>query len=461
MANQEHLDILKQGVEVWNKWRREHPEIEPDLNGIDFDEVITALPTYMEAQNINFDELDLEYNFFSAIHNRTVNNLRFSALVENREDGFDLVGIDLHGANLRGCSITDLQLSNVDLSHSDLRSADLRSTFLLETDLSEATLTKANLQDAFFYKASFREARIDQAELRAMLVRDLDVSNADFSGSKLEEACFLEAQLNGATLSGTDLREAWFVCVDLSQGDLSDSDLRGAKFYFATLDETDLSGAQFVQTEWHDSKLTNCKIYGISAWNLQLENTKQLDLIITDPDEATITVDNLEVAQFIHLLLNNAKIRDTIDTIARKAVLILGRFTSERKAVLDAVKVALRSQNYLPIVFDFDKPSSQDLTETVSTLAHLSRFIIVDLTDPSSTPYEVATIASNHIRPIQALFHPTAEAKRVFATFPDLTRRYHWVLPPYEYQDQEQLLASLQTKVIEPAELKARELEKR
>jgi len=43
--------------------------------------------------------------------------------------------------------------------------------------------------------------------------------------------------------------------------------------------------------------------------------------------------------------------------------------------------------------------------------------------------------------------------------FPDLMR-YHWVLPPYEYQDQEHLLASLQTKVIEPAERKAKELAK-
>jgi hypothetical protein len=166
------------------------------------------------------------------------------------------------------------------------------------------------------------------------------------------------------------------------------------------------------------------------------------------------------MAQFIYLLLNNKEIRDVIDTVAKKAVLILGRFTPERKAVLDALREELRTHGYLPILFDFDKPSSQDLTETVSTLAHLSRFIIVDLTDPSSAPYEVATIASNHIRPIQALFHPSNEAKRVFAMFSDLIRRYHWVLPPYEYQDQAHLLASLQTKVIEPAEQKAQELEK-
>jgi uncharacterized protein YjbI with pentapeptide repeats len=50
------------------------------------------------------------------------------------------------------------------------------------------------------------------------------------------------------------------------------------------------------------------------------------------------TVDNIEVAQFVYLLLNNPKIRDVIDTIGKKAVLILGRFTPERKAVLDALR---------------------------------------------------------------------------------------------------------------------------
>jgi hypothetical protein len=31
MANPEHLEILKQGVEAWNEWREKNPDIEPDL----------------------------------------------------------------------------------------------------------------------------------------------------------------------------------------------------------------------------------------------------------------------------------------------------------------------------------------------------------------------------------------------------------------------------------------------
>ena len=72
--------------------------------------------------------------------------------------------------------------------------------------------------------------------------------------------------------------------------------------------ETDLTGAD----------LTGCRIYGISAWGLKLDRAKQQNLVITRDDEPEITVDNIEVAQFVYLLLHNEKIRDVIDTIGQR-----------------------------------------------------------------------------------------------------------------------------------------------
>jgi hypothetical protein len=100
--------------------------------------------------------------------------------------------------------------------------------------------------------------------------------------------------------------------------------------------------------------LKDCRIYGVSAWDVQLAGAVQLNLIITPEDQSTITVDNLKIAQFIYLLLNNEEIREVIDTITSKVVLILGRFTLERKAILDAIKDALRKQGYLPVLLDFE-----------------------------------------------------------------------------------------------------------
>lgn len=127
-----------------------------------------------------------------------------------------------------------------------------------------------------------------------------------------------QRRLSGETLTGATLTEA-----DLREADLA---------------RADLTGALLLETNFEGADLTGCFIYGISAWNLKLAETKQLNIVITPAAEPEITVDNLEVAQFIYLLLHNEKIREVIDTITSKAVLTLGRFTRERKAVLDAIR---------------------------------------------------------------------------------------------------------------------------
>jgi hypothetical protein len=178
---------------------------------------------------------------------------------------------------------------------------------------------------------------------------------------------------------------------------------------------TDLTGAD----------LTGCQILGASAWNLKLERAKQQDLVITGPGEPAIIVDNIVVAQFIYFLLHNEKmIGDGIDTITSKAVLILGRFKDERKVVLDALRDELRKRDYLPILFDFAVPAERDITETVSLLARMARFIIADLTDPSSIPHELEAIVPHLAVPVQPLLESSS---RSYAMFKDLLK-YEWVL---------------------------------
>jgi Pentapeptide repeats (8 copies) len=204
---------------------------------------------------------------------------------------------------------------------------------------------------------------------------------------------------------------------NLRETELSRANLMGADLSGADLFGSNLNGAQLVETNLIDATLTDCRIYGISAWNVKLsERTKQQGLIITRAQEPEITVDDLEVAQFVYLLLDNEKIRRVIDTITSKVVLILGRFTPERKAVLDAIREELRNRHYVPILFDFDVPAGRDITETVSLLARMARFIIADLTDPSSIPKELEAIVPQLAVPVQPLLEgdrPTRCSKTI------------------------------------------------
>jgi Pentapeptide repeats (8 copies) len=242
---------------------------------------------------------------------------------------------------------------------------------------------------------------------------------------------------------------------DLAGADLTGADLSRARLAGASLSRANLQEAVLVETNFEGANLTGCSVYGIAAWNVNLVRAQQSDLVITQLNEPVITVDNLDVAQFIYLLLHNEKIRHVIDTITSKAVLILGRFTPERKAVLDAIREALRQRNYLPILFDFEAPANRDFTETVSTLAHMARFIIADLTEAKSIPQELQRLVPNLPSvPVQPVLQASAQEYSMFEHF----KRYPWVLATYRYQNLEEVVASLAEKIIAPAELKANEL---
>src|SRR6266571_5897069 len=295
-------------------------------------------------------------------------------------------------------------------------------------------------------------------ELPLRLFR-MNLSRAKLSGANLVWVTLRKLNLREADFKKTDLQYANFMGANLSHANLSEANLSGANLMGANLSHADLSGAKLIganlsNTNLDEANLAGAFVYAISAWNINLEKTIQSNLIITRPDEQLITVDNLEVAQFIYLLLNNIKIRTVIDTITSKVVLILGRFTPERKIILDAIRDELRKRNYTPVLFDFEKPASRDFTETVRTLAHLARFIIADLTEPSSIPQELQAIVPDLEVPVQPLL---LEAKREYSMFVDF-RKYHWVLPVYLYNDLPSLLASLDGNIIDTAEKKVAEL---
>jgi Pentapeptide repeats (8 copies) len=310
------------------------------------------------------------------------------------------IGIDLTNCDLRGLNLNDAFLSGADLQNSDLRGA-----FFTRANLSNSKLQDANLEGAYL----------------------------------------TAAYIAGANLTGACLRNADLHLANLDQAILSNADLMNADLSQAILRETELSG----------TNISDCKVFGISAWKLNLEKTIQKNLMITEPIEPIITVDNLEVAQFIYLLLHNSKIRNVIDTITSKVVLILGRFTPERKIILDGIREELRKYNYSPVLFDFEKPANRDITETISTLAHMARFVIADITDAKSIPQELKTIVpSLPSVPIAPLIQSGNKEYGMFEHF----RNFPWVLSLSEYRDWLDLKTFLLERIINTAEEKAREL---
>jgi hypothetical protein len=220
MANPEHLKILKQGVEVWNKWREENKNTLPDLS-----------------------EADISRKAFSDLFARA------STIGVRLPTGSQPIGANLDGANFNN--------------------ADLSRTSLYESQLVDATFINANL------------------------------TGANLSGVNL-----LDANLSNANLTGVDLTGSYLARTNFYKADLSG----------ATLRETIM-----IETNFKNANISDCQIYGVSAWNLNLTDSIQKNLIVSRDSlflmsdgsfllpphkiDPIITIDNLEIAQFVYLLL--------------------------------------------------------------------------------------------------------------------------------------------------------------
>ena len=297
--------------------------------------------------------------------------------------------------------------------------ANLCEAYLVDAILEDATLEGANLTLCLALKAHFHRASLVGAEM----------SGGMFIGAVFEEACLQGAVLRGAQMTGADL-----------------------------------SGAD----------LTGAAIHGLAAWDVTLEkvttddrtlSATQKDLVIThrrdDSDEQHVeVVDDLRIAQLIYQIRDNARISAVIQGVADKAVLVLGRFTPKaRLEILQVIRDRLHDHGYLPVIFNFDRPEDRDWTETVRILAGLSRFVIVDLTDPKSVPLELEAIVPSFQIPFVPIFQSTDDEP--FAMFQNLYNQFAWVLAPFKYSSKANINAHFKEAIVDRADAEVERLRAR
>jgi hypothetical protein len=101
------------------------------------------------------------------------------------------------------------------------------------------------------------------------------------------------------------------------------------------------------------------------------------------------------------------------------------------------------------MLFDFEKPEQRDFTETINTLAGLSRFIIADITNPKASPLELQALMPNYMIPFVPIIR---EGEEPFSMFIDLQRKYKdWVMDVLEYDSIDQLMEYFEKAIVHPA----------
>jgi hypothetical protein len=231
-------------------------------------------------------------------------------------------------------------------------------------------------------------------------------------------------------------------------------------FTNAHLTGANIQGVQLAMTVLTGADLRNCKVYGLSAWDLDLTNVKDQNLTIKyesklgGATQEEVVVDGLDLAAFVYSTLNNRNIARIVEGASRKWVLILGRFTEGGKEALETVRDRLKAKHYIPVIFDFERPNRRDLIETLMLLAGLSAFVIVDISDPRSAPLELQVIAANYGVPIFPIMRCGSDPFGMFAGL----RKFPWVFPPRRYSTLAELKTTVVDSVIKQADHEVRRL---
>lgn len=207
MANEEQLSILKQGVEVWNEWRKENPDVEIDLSGV------------------NLFKTDLSKAMLSRADLRKANLRKTIAIVADLSDAnlseADLSGANLSGANLTGTNLRDGSLIDANLKAANLNAGDLRGTDLKRTYFTTTRLAGSNFQNAVVNGTIFGNVNLSEVIglEGAIHLAPSSISTDTFSLSKGK---IPETFLRGCGLSDWEIEQVKLYNPNLSNDEFID-----------------------------------------------------------------------------------------------------------------------------------------------------------------------------------------------------------------------------------------------
>lgn len=214
MANDRQVEIIKSGVEAWNRWREENPQAEIDLRGADLAFARLEQANLFGAHLEEADLSDARLTGANLEGARLVGaKLEKVRLEKARMAAADFTGANLVGANLEFSVCERTVFTDADLSDARLTGCDFSESLMTRAILHSATLDKANLwfadlTEAVLFNVQMEDALLSGANLARTMFSGGVLDRCDLSKSSLEDANLSFASLVGALVSGADLRRA-------------------------------------------------------------------------------------------------------------------------------------------------------------------------------------------------------------------------------------------------------------
>jgi hypothetical protein len=218
MADQQQLDLLRQGVDTWNTWRTQHKEVRPNLSGAD---LIRANLSWADLSDTDLSDTDLsDADLSVAVLIRA--NLSFAVLIRADLSWADLSDADLRWADLIRATLSGADLSQARTGWTIFGDLDLRTVKGLETLFHESPSTigidtlmrsEGDLPEVFLRKVGLSDTFITYARSLAQHPIEYYTCFISYSSKDQEFAERLYADLQSKGV------RCWFAPEDIKTGD--------------------------------------------------------------------------------------------------------------------------------------------------------------------------------------------------------------------------------------------------
>ena len=163
MADDKQLAILSRGVEAWNKWREENPDVLIDLKNAEL--------MHMNLENANLAEADLEKA------NLSFSNLKNANLAFSNLESAVISFANFEGANFAAAHLEKAYLEDSTLVGAKMAGANLKNAILANSNLKNAYLIDANLEGTNLSAVNFRNTNLSSVTFDQKIFWELAKAN--------------------------------------------------------------------------------------------------------------------------------------------------------------------------------------------------------------------------------------------------------------------------------------------
>ena len=194
--NKRHLSMLKKGVRAWNSWRKNNPDVIPQLSGI----------CLTNGEFDNLDGYNLDYANLACFCGVFI-SMQYASLIEANMEKAVLQGGSFIGSNFSKANLKKIKILCTRFNRAVFKETNLYKAYILDSNFKEVSFEKACMKQIVFDKVDLSGANLKQVDLESAKFTKVQLREANLNKASLKKAFLDTCSVYGSTFLGTNLED--------------------------------------------------------------------------------------------------------------------------------------------------------------------------------------------------------------------------------------------------------------